>query len=119
MTDIRFSIKRLMPSQNATMWKHWRAYSTERDIWYILIRGALTPKHPPEMRPMRLVITSYRVRTLDAGNLWGGSKPIPDGLKRLGYLKDDTPAWCSLHVEQFKVPQKEQRTEICLTPHDG
>lgn len=98
------------------MWAHWRKYTAERDIWYALLRCRLVPKAPAETRLMKVGIVSYRVRLLDLTNLWAGAKPVPDGLKRLGYLVDDSPKWCDLTVTQQKCIKAEERTVITMEP---
>jgi len=93
------------------MYRHWKAYTTERDMWFVLLRVQLPPRQPVEV-PVRMAIRSYRARLIDYANLVGGAKPIPDCLIRLGYLKDDSPKWFSCTYEQFQAPAAEQRTEI-------
>lgn len=110
------TIARRLPSVNETMWGHWTKYTAERDIWYTLIRCKLIPRSPPETRPIKLGIISHRVRLLDITNLYGGAKAIPDGLKRLGYLVDDSPKWCDLTVTQEKCIKAEERTVITMEP---
>ena len=48
----------------------------------------------------RITIHSYRTRLLDHGNLVGGAKPIPDALKHLGWIKDDSPHWVQIDYHQ-------------------
>ncbi len=109
-------INRRLPSVNEHMWRSRWVYVEERNTWYTLIRVALVPLSPPETRPMRLSIVSHRVRLLDVGNLYGGSKMIPDGLKRLGYLVDDSPKWCDLTVTQVQCAKKDEHTTIEMEP---
>jgi hypothetical protein len=104
-------IKRRLPSQNASMYQHWRAYTRERDMWYMLLRAQLPPRHGCEA-PVRMAIRSFRLRLIDFANLVGGAKPIPDCLIRLGYLKDDSPRWFSCEYLQFKVARADERTEL-------
>lgn len=104
-------IKRKLPSQNDSMYRHWKAYTSERDTWFVLLRVQLPPRKPVEV-PVRMAIRSYRARLIDYANLVGGAKPIPDCLIRLGYLKDDSPQWFSCTYEQLLAPLAERRTEI-------
>src|SRR5262245_4923834 len=85
-------IRRRVPSQNASQYAHWRAYTKERDAWFILLRAQLPPRQSPT-HPIRVQLRSYRSREIDYANFVGGAKPIPDCLQRLGYLKDDSPRW--------------------------
>lgn len=112
------TVKRRVPSQNRSQYSHWSRYTKERDAWYVLLRGQLSPIASVE-QPMRLAIRSYRLRLLDYANLVGGAKPIPDCLVRLGYLKDDSPQWFRCSYEQFQVPSADERTEIEFLPWDG
>ena len=104
-------IRRKVPSQNDSMYRHWRAYTAERDAWFVLLRAHLPPRQPVET-PVRLAIRAYRTRLMDYANLVGGAKPIPDCLIRLGYLKDDSPKWFNCTYEQIQVKQPDVRTEI-------
>lgn len=104
-------IRRRIPSQNAHHYGHWRRYRQERDTWFVLLRSELPPRAPVEGR-VRLLIQSFRSRLIDYANLVGGAKPIPDCLKRLGYIKDDSPDWFECAYEQHRVPRAEERTEI-------
>lgn len=107
-------ISRTIPSLNATMWRHRQAYVKERDFWLALLRVQLRPRlHRPD-HAVRCRVVSLRVRLLDYGNLVGGAKPIPDGLKRLGYIHDDSPAWFTCAYEQQRVPQALACTRIHL-----
>ena len=104
-------IKRKLPSQNEALYRHWRKYTTERDVWFVLLRAQLPPCKQVEI-PMRMAIRAYRTRLMDYANVVGGAKPIPDCLIRLGYLKDDSPKWFTCTYEQFQVKTAEERTEI-------
>jgi hypothetical protein len=105
-------IRRRVPSQNASMYRHWSRYTAERDAWFVLLRGQLTPRRAPPDQPVRLAIRSYRQRLVDFANLVGGAKPIPDCLIRLGYIKDDNPKWFDCQYLQLQVGKSDERTEI-------
>ena len=104
-------VKRRVPSQNASQYAHWSTYTKERDAWFILLRAQLPPRNAPEY-PVQLMLRSFRTRLVDYANLVGGAKPIPDALKRLGYIKDDSPRWFFCEYFQAVVPKVEERTEI-------
>ena len=112
------TIGRRVPSQNQSQYKHWRHYTRERDAWYVLLRSQLSPRVQID-EPLRIAIRSFRTRLVDYANLVGGAKPIPDCLIKLGYLKDDAPAWFRCTYEQFQVPKSEERTEIEFLAWDG
>jgi hypothetical protein len=111
-------VRRRVPSQNASQYAHWSAYTRERDAWFVLLRAQLPPRVPPD-QPVRLVLRSYRTRLVDYANLVGGAKPIPDSLIRLGYLKDDSPRWFFCDYQQFQVAKAEERTELEFIPWSG
>lgn len=111
-------VRRRVPSQNASQYAHWSAYTKERDAWFVLLRAQLPPRVPPD-QPVRLVLRSYRTRLVDYANLVGGAKPIPDSLIRLGYLKDDSPRWFFCEYQQFQVAKAEERTELEFIPWSG
>lgn len=114
-SSITVTIKRRLPSQN--LWNNKRGmfgsltYKRERDIWYALMRAALTPKDPPEHKVAAKII-SFRSSELDHANLVGGAKMIPDALKILGYIKDDKPRWFSCEYEQRKSSRAAECTII-------
>lgn len=106
------TIKRLVPSQNNSQYAPWHVYHKEKKAWAILIGAALPKRAKPPAEPVRMRITSYRNRLCDFANLVGGAKPIPDLLKKLGYLRDDNPRWFQCEYIQIQVPRKEERTLI-------
>jgi hypothetical protein len=118
MTVSKIVIKRRVPSQNASQYRHWRNYTMERDAWFVLLRAQLPPRQPVE-EPVRMVLHSYRTRLVDYANLVGGAKPIPDSLIRLGYLRDDSPKWFFCDYFQTQVGRGEERTEIEFIPWSG
>ena len=111
-------IKRKVPSQNQSQYRHWSLYHQEKEAWYILLRAQFAPRKPRE-EPMRMVLRSYRSRLMDYANLVGGAKPIPDALIRLGVLKDDSPRWFHCEYYQFQVPKIDERTELEFIPWSG
>jgi hypothetical protein len=108
---MKIVVLRRVPSQNASQYRHWSAYTRERDAWFILLRAKLPPKAPPD-EPVRVRLHSFRTKLVDYANLVGGAKPIPDSLIRLGYIKDDSPRWFSCDYFQTQVPKADERTEI-------
>lgn len=111
-------IRRRVPSQNQTQYRHWSEYVREREAWFLLLRAQLPPRRPPE-HPVRIALRSYRLRLVDFANLVGGAKPIPDALTRLGWIRDDHPRWFFCDYSQIQVPRAEERTEIEFLPWAG
>lgn len=102
------------PSVNAWHGAHYRTYRHHFDRWYMHLRAKLPPRRgPPDHQVVGRIIV-YRGRTLDYANLVGGMKPIPDVLKRLGYIKDDSPRWLVLTYTQHLAPLADRHTLIQL-----
>ncbi len=113
---LRVVLKRRIPSQNKSTYAHWSAYAKEKKAWSILMAAGL-PKRTPPTSPVHIRLTSYRNRLLDYANLVGGAKIIPDQLKRLGYIKDDSVRWFRCDYFQVQVPRVDERTVLeFLTP---
>jgi hypothetical protein len=114
---IRLVISRKTLSQNAFNNRRGfagsMAYKNDRQDWMAHLRAQLSPKERPDHK-VRLVVTSYRNRLLDYGNLVGGCKAIPDCLIRLGYLHDDAPKWLDCEYRQTQVPRGAERTVIVI-----
>lgn len=108
---ITITIKRTTPSGNKSTFGNRFDYVKERNMWYALLRAGLIPKQPPEHR-VCVKIISYRVAICDRINHAAGCKPVLDGLKKLGYLKDDSIKWCDDTYEQFRVKRAEARTVV-------
>jgi hypothetical protein len=88
---------------------HWR----ERKEWATWLRadtGLGLPK-PHGNRTRKVVITRClgpRQRRFDDENLLGGSvKALCDALRDLGWLKDDTPKWRILEVNEKRNDELE------------
>ena len=111
-------IRRRVPSQNESQYRHWTLYCKEKELWYVLLRAQLTPRRPVD-EPVRIILRSLRIRLVDYANLVGGAKPIPDALKRLGWIKDDSPRWFLCDYYQAVVPKGQERTEIEFVPWAG
>lgn len=107
-------IAREVPSQNRFQYSHWLAYTRERDAWLLMLRVHLRPRPHPPTRPVRATILSLRNRIIDYGNFVGGAKPIPDCLKRLGYIVDDSPRWWTCEYVQQRAPKALRCTRIHL-----
>lgn len=73
------------------------------------------------MKTCSLEIERRGIKLLDEDNLTGGLKPIIDGLVKLGFLADDTPAvirHTRYHQTRVKT-KREQQTLITLRETDG
>jgi hypothetical protein len=67
---------------------------------------------------VRLGIRVFRAgRRYDPDNAIAGLKPLLDGMRDAGYLRNDSPVWLELEPrpEQVKCGKDEERTEIEYT----
>jgi Holliday junction resolvase RusA-like endonuclease len=102
---------------------HWAAKKKMRSRLAWDLRFALlaieypVPRDLAEVRPskMRVKIRAYRKRRLDPDNAYGGVKVILDAMRDVGILRNDSPKWLDLEVEQF-IDGKNLRTEIDFEP---
>ena len=85
-------------------WSTWFKYNKlwKRDLGYVVGHG-----DSPEIK-REVIITSVRKRDLDEDNLKGGAKPIPDCLKKMGWIKDDRPKFCDIRVTQRRPAKGEK-----------
>ena len=109
---MRFFIPKKIESQNSFQYSHWRKYQKyarqwEQAVGFILRRAPSS--YPLAFRKIHIV--SVRSRFLDVGNLIGGAKPLPDALKRLGWIVDDSTKWCEISYEQRKVTKGAPQTQ--------
>lgn len=109
---MKFSIDEPIYSGNVILRQHWatRRRLLTRYEWQIhSILGPVPLKFPS--RKMKVRIVSYRARLLDKDNLYSGAKILIDALRRSRLIRDDSPRWLELEVEQ-EVDGKNMRTEI-------
>jgi len=105
----------IVPSSNEWTFKTRWAYVAHRDRWYLLLRSKLEPKKRTPAAKVYARLTCHRQKLLDYANFVGGAKPIPDGLKHLGYIHDDSPDYFHCEYIQHKVKKAEQRTVLELS----
>lgn len=96
---MRLIIDDVPESLNKVLRMHWAKRKRYNDQWYVLIRAQVRPtrKKAPKMK---VVISQMRRRLLDKDNLYGSVKPIVDGMRYAGIIRDDTPEWIDLDVRQ-------------------
>ena len=61
---------------------------------------------------IRLLITRYGSRMLDADNLAGGCKPLIDAVRRAGLIADDDPKSVEIVFAQHPCKRGDERTEV-------
>lgn len=104
---MRWFIPKKIESQNKFAYSHWRKYQKyarqwEDSIGWIMRDSTL----PASFR--NIYILSIRKRLIDEGNLVGGAKPLPDALKKFGWIVDDSPKWCKIKYEQRKIENSKE-----------
>ena len=93
------------------------AYKRLRDCWQRTIWAFLEPGKRRTAcleAKMRVTVTIEHARLYDADNAISGCKPLLDSLTRLVLIRDDSPEWIELHVEQVK--SRENQTTIEIRP---
>jgi hypothetical protein len=96
---MKLIIEDVPESLNKTLRMHWAERAKYNKKWYELVRSQATPTRKKPGR-MRVTISQMRKRLLDKDNLYGSCKPIVDGLKKVGLIKDDHPDWVDLKCVQ-------------------
>ena len=99
--DKTFEVKKKVRSGNEFIWSCWQKYSSYEKYFLKYIKAALgeCPYGIP-LEPVKIWITSYRKKMLDDDNLRTGCKPIPDSLKRLGWIIDDALGYIKIEYDQ-------------------
>jgi len=101
-------------------------YPTCRDKWYKVL-GFCCKKPPIGWRNKRsfrggiIRVMGKGKRQYDAPNFQHGCKPIPDWLKRAGWIFDDSPIWWRCDYEQWKSRDVDliPGTIICIFKGEG
>lgn len=73
----------------------------------------------PRSPRIRLLITRYGSRLLDADNLAGGCKPLIDAVRRSGLISDDDPKSVELVFAQYQCKRGDERTEVEVYEREG
>ena len=85
-------IRRRVPSQNASQYTHWSAYTKERDMWFMLLRAQLTPREALE-EPVRIILRSFRTRLVDYAKVWAQTKNVSSLRVRSNTVRTATHAF--------------------------
>lgn len=104
MVEIPVEIK----SMNYFTWKRWYVYAGYKKRIFNALKKNLGKNESTEStrKKKKITIVSYRVRTLDYDDFVGGCKPIPDCLKELGWIVDDSPKFVEVNYIQKKATYK-------------
>lgn len=87
-------------------------YANYRDSWYSVLNLFF---RKIERSKTRIEASIYRImgkgaRHFDLANMIGGTKPIPDFLKRAGWIWDDSDKW--FECEYFQLTIREAQEKI-------
>jgi Holliday junction resolvase RusA-like endonuclease len=113
---MKLTLLNLPPSANQYQRSHWAVKRKLRNMFGQNVRMETRLVNPmAEVKGKRRVkISIYRPRRLDFDNAVGGCKPLVDSLRDIGLIKNDSPRWLDLEVEQF-IDRKNPRVEIEIT----
>lgn len=125
--SVRFTVPLVPPSGNELRrkYRHWAVYKGLRELWEVEIFLHISPEassfyrartrsmNPRKPELTKISIAVFRGKLLDDDNLKSGVKPVLDGLKNMGYIKNDSPRWIVLEVSQHRDAAN-PRTEISV-----
>lgn len=115
---MKISLLALPPSGNKYQRAHWavKKQLRHRFAWAFRMEMELCgcrPKPKEEIGKVALGITVYRKgRRYDEDNFIGGLKPLIDGMRDAGYLRNDSPRWLVYDPRPVQILAKEDRLEI-------
>jgi len=108
------------PSLNKLMRMHWAAKSRLRSKYGNAVFALLSAKgwrfreknNIP--RASVKIIVYQRTRRLDQDNLIGGMKPLIDGMRDAGVIRNDSPAWIDFPAPVQGVDREYPRVAITV-----
>ena len=106
LTEEKYGSHAIAPSLNKTLRMHWAVKKKMKDTFRLLIRNIMSLQEIKKAKAgqkYRLDIVSYRKRSLDRDNLFGGHKTLIDALCEEGFVWDDDPHSIILTIEQKKA----------------
>jgi hypothetical protein len=119
MNTVRIEVPGVPPSHNVLRrkYRNHHAYARlrekwRRDLWYSatpLLRARLLGVGA-QKKIVKILISHKRY--FDVDNAYAACKPILDAMVGLGWLKDDSPEWLELRVDQEKVNGAWTRIEV-------
>jgi hypothetical protein len=117
---VRIEWSDVPPSLNRVLRMHWAVKRKEADKWFAVLhcmpiaeRQRLVDASKAGKR-VRMTITLHNARQFDKDNSYGAVKVIVDAAKQLGYMRDDSPAYLDLDVQQVKSTRNSKKTIIEL-----
>lgn len=116
--EMTFIVPYEIQSQN-TLRGHWTK-AHKISCWTMMAALANNPGRKKEHRKMLMRLVCYRKKLItDIDNLIAGSKPFKDGIKRAGFLVDDSDKWLKVEYVQelsSKSPTGKPCTVVMLWP---
>ena len=115
------------PSPNVTRMGHYMAKYRLRKAWKeALFYGVSCSRHRRQLideakaaRQMQVEVCVFHAHVTDDDNMVAALKPVLDGLKILGYIRDDSPECLRLALPVKQIHSKERKTVIRIQPADG
>ena len=111
-------------SPNTSKLQHYMAKYRLRKAWQEgIFYGVSCSRHRRQLieqaktgAPMLVEIAVHHSKVFDDDNLAAALKPVLDGLKKLGYIFDDSPAHLRLALPVKQVQSRERKTVIKIQP---
>lgn len=96
-------------------------YKNYRDKWFKILGYYFSQKERPteKMYGKIIRIIPKRKRFFDHANFVHGCKPIPDYLKKAGYIYDDSPKWWDCRYSQISIKDSDQWILCGRTKNDS
>ena len=99
---------------------HWRLRSKWNHAWKDAVRSAyltivLAPgkNHIKRFEQASVIITLHKFKLFDRDGAYSSIKPVLDGLVEVEIIKDDSPKYIDLEVNQIKVAHQHlEKVEI-------
>ena len=105
---LRIRFRATPESLNKMLRTHWSKRARGRADWYWLLQVGTTPSQRIALKTaaqtqhrMKVRIKTFlRTRRFDPDNLTAAVKPLLDSLVKLQFIRNDSPVWLDLKVEQ-------------------
>lgn len=98
---------------------HWSVRYKWTKVWKYLVSVCVMEHRQfimaTEGEKSNVTVIFYVCRRMDRDNAYTAAKPIVDGLKECGVMKDDSEDFLNLTVKTVKVSKiKDQKTQIVI-----
>lgn len=107
------------PSLNKYAFSHWRVQYRDKQRWEMLLLVASREVGATKATGKRCVkIERHGRRMLDVDNLYGGVKPVLDGMRKLHLILDDDHTMLELRCENVPL-LKGEKPYTCIIVEDA